>query len=250
MIILALYTPDCLSNSYHSITPPDLPPLSDPAFDGVPHPSFPVYRASIYTHTTLEEEIDIASLPSDKYLQKGMKIRLTKKATDDTPELTEEALRKFYRGLVESGREEGVQEGSKSIDAPGGRIRLERARREEVLSRLEARLVGQASSRSYSSKPQTLLPTDATFVPKHHRIALALSSIAGFPSPSANRVFSIKGKEKAKITPCDVPLGLVSRRECDALFEAFVSTCYEAALIQRSNKKMQEGRKHSWKLWL
>jgi len=203
-----------------SAGPPDLPPLSDPSFDGVPVRAFPIYQPPL--PPAVEEDVDVNSLPSDKYLQKGIKIRLTRKATEDSPELTEEALRNFYRGLIESGREEGVDD-FKGIEAPEGRLRLGRAKREEVLGRLERRLLGSTSQAASFASVAAKVPSTLVSVPTHHRLATILSSIAGPSSSAAVPIFSIKGKEKELMRASDVPLGLVSQREWDALFEEFVS---------------------------
>lgn len=213
-----------ISLRYESRRPPDLPPLSDPSFDGVPPYSFPIYRAPIPAPISMKDEIDIASLPSDKYLEKGIKTRLTKKAIEDTPELTEEALRTFYRGLIESGRNEGQEEELKAIEAPERRLRLGKARREEILARVEVRLLESCSNGGPSSGSAGPQSTDVASTPAHHRLASVLALIASsIPVPTTSN-FSAKGKEKAVKTAGDIPLGLLSKREWDALFEEFVSS--------------------------
>ena len=200
-------------SSYPTAPSTSLPPLSDPAFDGAGSDSFPLYRDP--PPFAREELIDPSSLPSDATIQRSVKVRLTKKATEDTVELSEDALRTFYRALIESGQEESLEE-LKRLEAPEGRLRIGSARRIDVLASLERRLWGVG--------PSVNLPAKSRDPPSHHHIAAMLSSIAPRPSgASTSTLYSAKGKEKAVIRPGDLPLGLLGRTEWNAVFEEFVS---------------------------
>ena len=238
-----------LCASYVPPSPPDLPPLSDPSFDGISSRPFPMYSKPIPPPP--EEDFDISSLPSDTYIQKGAKIRLTQKVVEDTPELDEEDLRSFYRGLVESSREDGVLADVKQIGAPGGRrrLRLGRVRREEVLARLQERLLGAGPS-GRSASLAHLLPVGVKNAPMRVQLAVVLSSIGSQPTlGTAGLLSSVKGKEKAG-TGQYVPLGLLSRTEWEAILEDFVSESSEISADRgRLSEKMPEARRLSSRSW-
>ena len=95
---------------------------------------------------------------------------------------------------------------------------------------METRLFGDLQA-GLTAPSALSLPVQLATAPIHHRLAWVLPSLAGpsFSQPAST--FSIKGKERA-VTAIDVPLGLVGRREWDALFDEFVSTVAIPALIK------------------
>jgi hypothetical protein len=166
----------------------------------------------------------VDDLPSIASLQRTMKQRLTVKATANAPELDEAALRAFYRNLVTSGSED---EGDLlRIGAPGDGVgRLGKVKRREIIEELGRRLeqlgLGEIPSGGEVETGNGLMQSTSKSASSaiHRHVAAMLSTIS-LPSTSTSASHKGKGREIFSRT---VPLGLVSRKEWNALFEEFVS---------------------------
>jgi hypothetical protein len=146
------------------------------------------------------------------------KARLTQMAEDDSPEMDEKALRDFYTALVASAVEEAPAFDLPRLEGPRNG-RMAREQRLQLLQGLESRLRGAGIIGSSSEQAVAALSDHGD---RATRLATALATIS-VPS-SSRQGFSLKGKEKADVRPADLPVGLVSKTEWDALFESFVSS--------------------------
>jgi len=161
----------------------------------------------------MEEE----SFHVDEQEGNPVKARLTQIAEDDSPEMDEQALRDFYTALVASAVDEAPAFELPRLEGPKDG-RMTREKRLQLLQGLESRL---NSTGILGSSSEKALAVGLVNGDRATRLATALAQIS---VPSSSRLsFSLKGKEKADVRPGDLPVGLVSKVEWDALFESFVS---------------------------
>lgn len=148
-----------------------------------------------------------------------MKYRLTERAEVETPELDEDALRKFYTALVASGvDQEPLIDSLKRLGAPEGKG--------DLIGWEQRKVIVEGLAKRFIASSSAPLETGVTFRGGKSGLALkVLDALDKLDVPSTSRVvgFSSKGKEKEDLSPLNIPLGLVGRSEWDALFEEFVS---------------------------
>ena len=150
-----------------------------------------------------------------------LKLRLTDMAEAGAPELDEKDLMAFYKALVISGAEEAEEHQVPLLEAPKTE-RLPRQKRLQLLDGLEKRL---ADSGVITAAAVSEASTAIANVPVADRRPLRLAAILSQMSfsSSAPTAFSTKGKEKYVPPPSQIPTGIVSRQEWQALFESLVS---------------------------
>lgn len=145
----------------------------------------------------LEYPKSLDDLPSEEYIKRKMKFKLSLKAIEGLPEYEESDLRDFYKNLVLSGIED-VPEQLPQIAAPEG-----------MSSRERTKLIGELAERLQAPREEgtALIPVLEGSVPQHIALTSALISIA----PEEPR------------GPVPIGLGVVTQSEWQALFDAFVS---------------------------
>ncbi|WVQ95509.1 hypothetical protein IAU59_002606 [Kwoniella sp. CBS 9459] len=212
----------------------DLPPTAEPTRP------FPLYQRipepeSQYIPLTKET---LESLPSSSRLSKELKVRLTKKAIEDLPELEEDDIKRFYRDLVLTGIVEDGSPDRLALDAPEEqrRLPLPAEERKDILRQMEERLlassqqqqqrIGLETSAEQATYGATTggevlrVESEGRRTPRHVRVLEALAELAvvdqGPSGTSKSPAFS------AQPTRMDIPLGVVSSREWKALFEEFI----------------------------
>ncbi|WVW80899.1 hypothetical protein I302_102890 [Kwoniella bestiolae CBS 10118] len=209
-----------LHNYDHPPTP-TIPYLSHLSPNSDPTRTFPLYQPPPPREYIPLTKETLAQLPSDESLNRQLKNRLTQKAIEGLPDLTEEDLKDFYADLVKTGVQDGM-DGRLGIEGPEQQLKLplDRREREDVLNTLEERLLGFGGS-SQSAIEGGLVKVDGELrnAPKHYKIFAALAQL-GSPEDSgpSGTSKSPAGVQRA----VDIPLGLVSRREWNVLFEEFV----------------------------
>ncbi|WWD20656.1 hypothetical protein CI109_105132 [Kwoniella shandongensis] len=230
-------------STYHTTSTPPPPRTSPYIPQDVAQTSgrhFPLYQPPPPRPPSLPlNEETLASLPSEQQLSRQLKTRLTKKAIEDLPPFEEDDLRNFYKDLVRTGLKD-PNVGRLALEGPGGdarkRISFSKEEREDILRRVEGRLVGSVAG-SGSGQSQLLLEgggvangggelsiasiREATKnSPTHHRVFALLASVAVGQGTGPSE--TSKGKANAGVGGMDIPLGVVSRKEWDALFEEFI----------------------------
>lgn len=148
------------------------------------------------------------------------KLRLTRAAEDHSPELDEESLREFYTNLIAETSADAVASSTPLLEAPSA-ARLSPERRTQILEGLARRLQSAQIMVPTEDSQLELLSTHVAQEALEERI---VGTLAQLTVPSSSKVgFSVKGKEREDFRPADIPVGLLSRAEWDALFETFVS---------------------------
>ena len=181
--------------------------------------TFPLYRPPDHSSSSSNpSDFDLAT--NDNYF----KFRLTELADSQEPEMEEENLREFYSALVASGVDEAVTNAQLSrVEAPKDTLTIGDVERREVLLALESRLnqsnLDQTKKNGAVSSVTRRLSRPSSMRQSSLRI---LETLSGLNVPSSRAVFSVKGKGRDIEGPNDLPLGLVTRKEWDALFEALV----------------------------
>jgi len=179
-------------------------------------------------------EVEEDGLAAEEDEDSTPKARLTQIAEDDSPEMDEQALRDFYTALVASAVEDAPAFDLPRLEGPTDG-RMTREQRLQLLQGLESRL---RSSGIVGSALDTKVAVTREQGDRATRLAAALAQIS-VPS-SSRQSFSLKGKEKADARPADLPVGLVSKKEWDALFESFVSS--NSSLLRACSPYLQSDR--------
>lgn len=203
------------------------------------HPErFPLYksRSTSDDHDGNDLDLDLGYdpykqphlLPTDESLQRTLKSKLTSKVTESLPPYTEDVLRNFYKNVIISGNEapsaksdeelmriEGPESSGNGINLYGvGKERkLGRVERRRILTELEERL-SEASTSGQGVEGDNLDVRAIEFQgrgdrDRAQRIAKMLISLA----PSMDQAE----------TSLRVPIGLVNRKEWEALLQEHVS---------------------------
>ncbi|WWC65106.1 uncharacterized protein I303_107720 [Kwoniella dejecticola CBS 10117] len=174
-------------------------------------------------------EDTLKSLPSEERIQRELKSRLTKKTVEHLPELTEDDLRTFYSDLVKTGISDDQNQHLR-IAAPGEerlRLPVTREEREEVMLDLETRLLGSKPPQA----PSTSLEEESRGIsrdlysegaPRRYRIFQALAQVAVPDEGPSGTSKSPAGPSAISGSGVDIPLGLVSKREWNVLFDEFI----------------------------
>ncbi|WRT70642.1 uncharacterized protein IL334_007640 [Kwoniella shivajii] len=221
----------------HNYDPP-YPSSSLPVLTHLPEGSgttrqFPLYQPpppGEYIPLTKET---LRQLPSEESLNRQVKIRVTKKAIEGLPELTEDDLKDFYTDLVKTGTQGDII--LPSLQSPEDRLKLplSREEKEDILRHLENRLlssdeqfprnsIGKGTFSEGNGVENGLVQSE---LPKHYKIFGVLAQLAipeestsgsGLAGPSGT------SKSPAGNAVSEIPLGLVSRKEWDVLFEEFI----------------------------
>ncbi|KAK8850474.1 hypothetical protein IAR55_004392 [Kwoniella newhampshirensis] len=226
--------------AYHTALPHINTSPPPPDTDGPPR-SFPLYRpgppAPPFIPLTQET---LASLPSEQSVSRQFKNRVTKKAIESLPPLEEDDLRTFYKELVKTGIKY-PQQGRLALEDPSNtqntrRIPMSKDERESILKGVEIRLGGpglhedhdeSGSGSQIGSGELTLavVRRATKHAPTHYRVFALLASMVVGPETGPSETSKGKGRAADPLTMgggADVPLGLVSRREWDAIFEEFI----------------------------
>jgi hypothetical protein len=145
----------------------------------------------------------------------------------DLPPLEEDDLREFYAALVESGAEEAARR-YEVLEAPKEeRLRLGDGEREEVLRGLAERVLGLNAQ-----KPPPLGEHEgANMVAGPSRLTGIVSGDAVPTQTIIHALASISSEDEDQNEGglSDLPLGLVSRKEWEALFGQTVRLCFQYA---------------------
>jgi hypothetical protein len=150
---------------------------------------------------------------------------LSKRAVKDLPPLEEDDLREFYAALVESGAEEAARR-YEALDVPKEeRLRLGDGEREQVLRGLAERLLGVSAPEA----PPVEAQGGENMVAGPSRLTGIVSGDAVPTQTIIHALASISSQNENlnEGGPSDLPLGLVSRKEWDALFDQTVSLCFQ-----------------------
>ncbi|WWC92237.1 uncharacterized protein L201_007191 [Kwoniella dendrophila CBS 6074] len=222
-----------------------LPPSSEP-----PTHSFPLYHPPPQQKNDPLEYLPLnkdtlQSLPSDESISRQLKNKLTKKVLENLPdEVTETELKSFYSNLIKSGISSSTSSSLQSIGSPEDQLKLplDKNEKEDILNQLEIRLLGSGSSSSTSQlsidAPRNesngddgliTLSEELNDSPKHYKIFAALAQLA---VPEDSPSSSLAGPSGTSKSPAgslpqyeaimDLPLGLVSKKEWNVLFDAFI----------------------------
>ncbi|WVF67945.1 hypothetical protein IAT40_002707 [Kwoniella sp. CBS 6097] len=208
----------------------DLPPTPEPTRP------FPLYqRPPEPQYIPLNQET-LDSLPSSSKLSKELKVRLTKKAVENLPELQEEDIKRFYKDLVLTGLEDAGHE-KLALEAPEElkRLPFPAEERKDILRELEDRLLAPLHRHQRIGVPTTQeegienrvgqvvkSETEGKRIPRHVRLLEELAELAVIDQgPSGTS----KSPASQTMQPArmDIPLGVVSSREWKALFEEFLA---------------------------
>jgi hypothetical protein len=141
--------------------------------------------------------LDDKGLPSLDWINRQAKTNMVGKAIEGVEEYDEGALRDFYKQVVLSGAQPVVEE-LPMISGPEQPLSAEK--RTALIEDLAKRLHPEGDH------PTALLPSAPTDAPRHVVLTAALIQVAP--------------KED---TPLNLPTGLVSRSQWQALLDAFVS---------------------------
>jgi hypothetical protein len=189
-------------------------------------PRYPLYLPEDQTPSPVAAAPEPVPQTHEEKLRslKLLKNKLTRKAIEASPELDEEQLVAFYQALVKAGVEGGdvggkdlLRIGSGGVDS---RKRLGKESIDGILENLEARL----RDTLLDDTRMKLVVARGQEAPAHIRITERLAGAVDGPSSSRLIIGSSgKGKEKAVVRPNVLPLGLASKTEWNALFDAFVS---------------------------
>jgi hypothetical protein len=144
------------------------------------------------------------NIPSDRNIQKSAKTTLSSRIDEEIPEFTEEDLRDFYRAVVQSGVEHEAAP-QKVIESPKTK-RLEAPERAKVLGNLIQRLSGLVASSSTSAVSTALEGRNMA-----HTILRSVTAAL----PQMDQTPGVVG-------PGNIPLGVMSRKEWEALFDEMV----------------------------
>lgn len=190
--------------------------------------NFPLYKPQKHAQEIPLTADTLAALPSEQALSRQLKRRVTQKAVENLPEFTEDELRDFYAALVKSGSKDngGIYQ---ALEAPSEtkKIPMPKKEREEILTGMAGRLVGEGglalpngSTRYGKSLELVVNENQSSDAPYAILDVLSQAAILSGPSETS------KGKAMEGQLPLrslEVPLGLVTSKEWDALFQEFVS---------------------------
>ncbi|ORX41056.1 hypothetical protein BD324DRAFT_613050 [Kockovaella imperatae] len=196
--------------------------------------------APLYEPQLTEEQQDAQSL--------DLKSRLSAEADYNEPEMDEDGLLQFYREMVFSGAE-GLIESESEVLGPAWRI--ESGKRRKIIASMATRL-GRSNGSFTLASPDTSSMSDelkridsSSYAGQDQRIGHAeaseaartasgygskrlgqhvLDTLSRIPVPKGFDMTetSLKGKEKQTDGPI-IPLGLVTVKEWQALFEEFIA---------------------------
>lgn len=188
---------------------------------------FPLYRPQQHAQEIPLTADTLAALPSEQALSRQLKRRVTQKAIENLPEFTEDELRDFYATLVKSGSKDN-----------GGYIKLWKhlqRQRKFLCQKREGRdLNGHGREAGWGAglallkdparygKSLELVVNGSKSSDAPYAILDILSQAAILSGPSETS----KGKAvegQLPLRSLEVPLGLVTSKEWDALFQEFVS---------------------------
>ncbi|OCF45692.1 hypothetical protein I317_00595 [Kwoniella heveanensis CBS 569] len=218
----------------------DLPPTVEPTRP------FPLYQRPPEPQTQYipltQETLD--SLPSNARLSKELKVKLTKKAIEDLPELQEEDIKRFYKDLVLTGVEDaaGLEHGRLAMGGPEEEQRklpFPAEERKDILRQMGERLLAPSYQQHQRINESAADGIDegaglsqivgagedqGRRVPTHVRVLEALAELAiedqGQGPSGTSKSPASQATQHARM---DIPLGVVSSREWKALFEEFIA---------------------------
>ncbi|WWD08444.1 hypothetical protein V865_006556 [Kwoniella europaea PYCC6329] len=209
-----------LLHSYDRPPTPSIPYLTHLPPSSEPTRPFPLYQPPPPPEYIPLTKETLSQLPSDESLNRQLKDRLTEKAIEGLPELTEEDLKDFYADLVQTGidsREDDVL----AIESPGGQLKLplDIREREDILNELENRLIGSGDIEQQGGLMK--IDEESSSAPKHYKIFAALARL-GVPQDGPSGTNKSPAGAIQTQQGVDIPLGLVSKREWNVLFDEFI----------------------------
>ncbi|WVO20495.1 uncharacterized protein IAS62_001792 [Cryptococcus decagattii] len=180
--------------------PPSHSLLDESTTQPSPERNFPLYKPQQYAREIPLTADTLAALPSEQALSRQLKQRVTEKATESLPEFTEDELRDFYAALVKSGsKDAGGTYPALGAPSETKKIPMAKKEMEEILTGMARRLVGEGG---------LALPEG----PKRYTI------LSGPSETSKGK--AVEGR--LPLRSLEVPLGMVTSKEWDALFQEFI----------------------------
>lgn len=183
-----------------------IPPPVDPS-------KFPLYRPPPPPEEDAEGiswSGDVEDLPTDEAIKREIKRRVTNETIKSLPEFSEEDLRDFYKNLVLAGKKDMI-ESLPQIEAPKMTPKQRKQLLENLVQRLEApraEAVGELQGeQAATERPAINLPAIPKNLPTHVALTSTLLHVGQEESTSS----------------FNVPLGLVTQSEWQALLDTFVS---------------------------
>ncbi|WWC72528.1 uncharacterized protein I206_106490 [Kwoniella pini CBS 10737] len=200
--------------------------------------SFPLYQNPIKNseYIPLNKET-LNSLPSDENIQRELKLRLTKKTIENLPELTENDLKNFYSDLIKTGisnNNEFIDKLKITNDSSNEEnlyLPLNKKEKNEILLNLENRLLSQGQFENENENENEIHNIDSlnsikksiNEIPRHYKIFSILAQLV-IPDegPSGTSKSPAGAVQPISHSGMNIPLGLVSKREWNVLFDEFI----------------------------